>query len=599
MQTYFKVFLSTIIIDIIFLTSISAFAYTTTDYKQAKTLYAQKNYKEAADIFSKLSQERSDWQDFSYYYLGVCLEKINKQDEAIQTYQDLLTAYPSFYYVDTLRQKISDYNFDETRWGKYGASDIWQKAKNYYNRGSWTKAKNAFLRYQELMPNSNLDDDIDYYLAVANYNLGSLEQARIAFEKTIAKQDKYLRSSEFYLVQLLEKQKKYPEAENMYQKLIAKYGDTETGLDALEALIKLYRTIDKDSEASEGYLQIADKYRNHWRARKAFFQLGRLSLLDNNWPSANYYFDKTSNYSTSGLTRAEILHYLAMTYSKIDNTPKQTEILQKLATDYPYTYYGYLAQDAIGQKRPEQSKNSLPSYSYNYWANRIPRFHLFSKLEEYDDVAILLKDYKSKQPTSNIGFSLFTHDVYLKAKDYYSAQKLGETIWNSYKNSEQVPREIWELSYPVYYKDEIWPMAQAENLDPYLVLALIREESRFNKDVFSYAGAVGLMQLMPATAKAEAKGRKIPEGNLLDPSYNLKIGILHFGYLVKAYKGNYSYALAAYNGGINATNRWIQANRNLPEPEFTEKITYEQSRYYVKKVLQSYWTYKWLYASPL
>jgi soluble lytic murein transglycosylase len=143
--------------------------------------------------------------------------------------------------------------------------------------------------------------------------------------------------------------------------------------------------------------------------------------------------------------------------------------------------------------------------------------------------------------------------------------------------------------------------ATARALDPYLVLALIREESAFAPHALSRTGARGLMQLMPQTADLTAREHKLPlvPPLILEvPEVNIQIGVNHLADLMGDFGGNLSLAVAAYNAGKQAVQRWMQRYGFTDEVEFTEDIPFTETRMYVKRVLGSYDRYQTLYGAP-
>jgi soluble lytic murein transglycosylase len=161
-------------------------------------------------------------------------------------------------------------------------------------------------------------------------------------------------------------------------------------------------------------------------------------------------------------------------------------------------------------------------------------------------------------------------------------------------------RAIWEAKWPKTYRSLIERSARASKVDPDLLQGLIREESRFNPRARSATGALGLAQLMPATARQVAESLEVPfsgEATLLQPDQNIRLGAAYLGQLLKQFGGNTAYAVAAYNAGPRAVERW---RSQLPEAEldeWVEHITFDETRDYVKKVLGSYSAYKLLYAN--
>ncbi len=142
-----------------------------------------------------------------------------------------------------------------------------------------------------------------------------------------------------------------------------------------------------------------------------------------------------------------------------------------------------------------------------------------------------------------------------------------------------------QFLYPLAYMEIIERIAQRYEIDPLLVLSIIREESRFVPDATSIAGALGLMQLMPATAKRFDRNLKIGINNpkdILDIKNNLHIGICYLSNLIKDF-GSYTYAIAAYNAGEDAVKKWLKVGKYKSVDEFIEDIPYNETRNYVKR----------------
>ncbi|RKH19272.1 lytic transglycosylase [Corallococcus praedator] len=163
-------------------------------------------------------------------------------------------------------------------------------------------------------------------------------------------------------------------------------------------------------------------------------------------------------------------------------------------------------------------------------------------------------------------------------------------------------RPVWEATWPLAFRPLIQSHSRAARVDPDLLQGLIREESRFNPRARSSTGALGLAQLMPATARQVADSLKmaaVDEASLLQPAQNIRLGAAYLGQLLKHFDGNPAYAVAAYNAGPAAVERWRRALPQAELDEWVEHIAFEETRDYVKRVLGSYSAYKLLYANQL
>jgi soluble lytic murein transglycosylase len=153
--------------------------------------------------------------------------------------------------------------------------------------------------------------------------------------------------------------------------------------------------------------------------------------------------------------------------------------------------------------------------------------------------------------------------------------------------SERTQSEI-DLSqrYPIPYKDQIAERARELGMDPHYVQGLIRQETRFMATLRSHAGASGLMQVMPATARWTARriGLQYTPDMIHDPSVNLRLGTGYLKMVLDAFEGSQALAAAAYNAGPSRPRRWREGSW-LDAAAWAETIPFGETRDYVKKVL--------------
>lgn len=154
---------------------------------------------------------------------------------------------------------------------------------------------------------------------------------------------------------------------------------------------------------------------------------------------------------------------------------------------------------------------------------------------------------------------------------------------------------LWmRISNPMDYTSQIKRSATRHGVDPYLVTALIRVESGFDPGVRSSRGAIGLMQVMPATSRDIAHRRERPLPDLYRPAANVDVGTYYLKQLIARY-GSEAYALAAYNGGQANVDRWI-AGRQAESPEaVVQTFPFKETREFVSKVLKTRMIYRTLY----
>ncbi|NEP59347.1 MAG: transglycosylase SLT domain-containing protein [Symploca sp. SIO2G7] len=153
----------------------------------------------------------------------------------------------------------------------------------------------------------------------------------------------------------------------------------------------------------------------------------------------------------------------------------------------------------------------------------------------------------------------------------------------------------WHGLYPLPFAETIMTEAQQRNLNPLLVSALIRQESRFEPDVQSTAGAIGLMQVMPSTGAWAAEKLSLEKYALEKPEDNIKLGTWFLAQTHQAHQNNSLLAVASYNAGQGNTAKWFPERVSTDPDEFVETIPFDETRNYVKQVFGNYWNYLRLY----
>jgi soluble lytic murein transglycosylase len=168
-----------------------------------------------------------------------------------------------------------------------------------------------------------------------------------------------------------------------------------------------------------------------------------------------------------------------------------------------------------------------------------------------------------------------------------------------YMPLDQAPPEFWKYAFPIPFRTSIEQRSRDQSLDPFLVAALIRQESEFNVKVISHANAYGLMQLLPTTGKQLAYHfgiKRFNSAQLLTADRNVQLGTFYFHNLLNSYGGQVEYALASYNAGPSRANLWRTWGPFREPCEFIESVPFHETRGYIQVVLRNADVYRRLYA---
>lgn len=284
-------------------------------------------------------------------------------------------------------------------------------------------------------------------------------------------------------------------------------------------------------------------------------------------------------------TKNEWRYWFAHTLTQQGQPTEAKQLLQLLAEER--SYYGFLAARSLGIP-PQMNALETPTNP--------------SALQQLSQQQGMIR-------TAELYFTGFVDDAnreWLQAlngastEDWIQAGWLAHH-WGWYNRSVDAAHraglhDALELRFPLAHLETLRPLAQDAGVELPLVLALIRKESLFNPQARSSVGALGLMQVMPATGKQVSNQLRIslkPETDLLLPEHNLPIGVHYLSGLMRRYNNDPILAASAYNAGPSRTNSWRNSLGQETDPLWVERITFAETRDYVKSLLAFSEVYAW------
>ena len=402
---------------------------------------------------------------------------------------------------------------------------------------------------------------------------------------------------------------------------------------------RAFSRADRDSDATPVFQSVIQHHPKTLWADQAEFQLARTHFLAGRWKDAAFAFDEYAKHWPNGKEKREAQRYRGLAHLMSRHDKKARKLLEDLAggaedslTAARWTNLAALAALRDGDKlhalaRWAEVARSRP-LSYPALVARarllenggtIPPAIDPAESGTLEPIAIELPP-----PTDmlhRIGLD-GEAEVMLREREaaviakwptrgtdaLCSAYAMLDRGKRRYQISGQVPQQLvmtapgeknrgaWECLFPRPYDSTVRVAASAARIDPNLVWAVMRQESAFDPEVVSPARAVGLMQLLPETARATAATAKIPhdDSKLTSPAQNITLGSLYLREMLDLLGENVALAVAAYNAGPEAIQRWLAHAKGETLDVFVEAIPFLETRGYVARVLGNLARYAYL-----
>lgn len=555
-------------------------------YNLAKSYFYLKKYPEAKEQFLLIKSQKGNTPSNVDYYLGLIFKSEDKQAAA---------GYFKNYLKGALNNEISDKNYvlaSAEELSSLGLeltdADKQLIGQAYYINKKYSKA----LEYFSKLPISSYWD----YLVIVNHYAGNKVVAKKLIENglniysALADEDRLHQIYDIYASYLTgSKIKNWTQIYKMVQASSLKGEDY--------VMYKLAGMLPLD-KAINFYKQIEEKYPDSAYAPESLWNVFWYEYSGKNYAKAEQLaFQHLKKYQNVNST-TRMLFWLAKVESKLNKHSEAHNILSRLASRYNDDYYGLRAEYILNKKT-------------DFWKTN-PQHQIVYKEQGGFPISLSNLDIKDIKLINTI-FALGDYEVWLDAdfnnkivESWFEAKKgkksrsivLARDMISSMNVKPPFISAAYKLAYPMYWVEEINLAGKKFNLDPLLIMSLIREESYFNEEAKSASNAIGLMQLMPSTANyiISKFSINIPTTNdLMNPKVNMFLGCTYLKYLEERFDNNNLYVIAAYNGGEGSVNKWIKNNSNMDNDEFIENIPFDETRNYVKKIFRSYHLYKRIY----
>ena len=390
---------------------------------------------------------------------------------------------------------------------------------------------------------------------------------------------------------------------------------------ATRIFVQIAREAPGSSLAEEGLLRVLDDISSDGRtgasaaasrdrAMDALFQVGVGSTsgelaavrfgteryLAGDYGEAATIFERYLDGSRRGATRQQAAYWAALAHDRQGNRERTREFLHQVHRENPLSFYGTFAGERLeAPVLPADvppGPSAVPGMSHEI-ANALIRLRIHQRVPtagSFDHELSRLEGHFLARGDAAYDFA----EALIEGGLPIQGIVLGRTI---HRAEGEWNLRLLRIVHPFPYREHIVREARAQGLDPFFVAGLIRQESMFHPTIRSVAGAVGLMQLLPGTARdvARAEGIRYSPGALGDPVTNLRLGTAFLAAMVQRFDGRAEDALSAYNAGPTRINQWRTRPEYRDTQVFLEHIPFQETRHYVKVVQQYTRIYTALY----
>jgi len=548
-------------------------------FERLGNIYIQSgDYANAERIFRSLSAEQGTRIEKSSYLfsLAEALEKQGRYPEAVATYKQVWVQYPDSKEsspAQAAARRVSTAQgvpFIPTQ------ADYLERAETLFNNSRWSSAIQSYEMVTAKTPQARTN------MGIAMVNAGRLNEAEMVLGGISSPE------SLFWRGKLKSKQGLDSEAASLYTQISTLFPSSELAPEGLYNAARLYQINDQDQSAIKTYDILIRTYPKNKYAEDGAWNLGWIYYRKAMYPEALATFSAFTD-SSSSFNASNARYWKARTLEKQGQSDKALAEYTALAALTPPTYHSYLAQQKTGAAPAFANINPETTVLSPQTAARKQKAELLIELGLPEDARLEIAKMESAASTQEefVVVSL----LYAKVEDYNSSIKVAQDLGLPQANS---------LSFPRGYRDIVAPYARKYGVDELLVYSVIREESRFQKDVVSPADAVGLMQLIPPTARTVANQIGISGFTvemLTIPRINIEMGIFYLKQVLDEFGGDVELALASYNAGPGRAATWRTQYYGLEKDEFIEEIPFRETRNYIRRILRSYGAYKAIYGN--
>ncbi len=482
--------------------------------------------------------------------------------------------------------------------GPLSVREAFAVASTYHTHKRYVDARKRFQRFIEKYPRDQRIADAYYLLASSQLGVGQYETAIRTFKKT---HDQYGLPSALYRIGGIHvRRNREAEAIATYERFAGQFPQHDLADDALWQAAKSAERNNHFSEAERLYRLLVDNHPQSSYRDEAGWGIGFTFYCRGEFDKALQVFKRLSGMAREPHIVDQSLYWAGKVAAELGRSVESQSYYRRAANGFPRSYYSTRAVK-LGYSSPETLDRSGELMRSQLSADEVEGSDYLMRSDALYALGLRQQARRELMQAEALNGSDvekldLIRDRYEALGFLDRAARLSMRIFVANGRSSD-----WESVYPSYYWEQIVRAANEANVDPYLVLSVIRQESTFNEGATSRAGALGLMQIMPQTGKTLANHlglARFKRTSLYDPDVSIRLGSYFLGDQVRQFTDGptadmgFELGLAAYNAGPHNARQWLERFPHADADAFIERIPFKETRLYVKLVLKNYAIYK-------
>ncbi len=562
--------------------------------RQGEVREAQKDFKGAVAIYEALVGKKLARPQAAWLKLGIAADEAGQPARSVEALRRVYYDYPT-----TTEAAIAAAMLDkqDVEADVALAPKELARAEALFRVRRWDAARDSYEAVRPLVSGTERAR-VEMRLAACDVGQGKFREGRDRLTPLL--NGPVGEEASFHYVVAVRGLKLEDEHIKLSRAFVTRYPSSPFADEVLNNLASAYLIDDEDEQADGVFREVVEKFPTGRFAERAAWKAGWWAYRQGRFKDAGAYFDRGAAQFPRSDYRPSWLYWSGRASLQAGDVETGVARLRLTATDYHNSYYGRLAVKNLASRRGGAIASSM---------QRQPPP---ANVPTAERIALLLATGLNEEAMSELQYAqrVWGDSPQLQATIALTHRRLGNVRAgiNAMKRAypqylaaggETLPKEILQVIFPLDY----WPLLQKyaaqRGLDPYVVAALVAQESNFDPVVVSHANAWGLMQVLPSTGRSLARKlgvRPFSTKRLTEAEVNVRLGTQFFADSIKKF-GGVHFALAAYNAGDSRVAAWQRERPGMPQDEFIDDIPFPETQNYVKRILGTAEDYRALYGN--